>query len=526
MSKDIVNGNDTADVNEPVNNAESVDGAEILNNTDEHNDNIAESAETEINIDDIKGSEEGKTIGTEEIASIVSEKNNERDVEPAGDASLENNSTDDNVSPDMVSEVDAASDTNNIEETESDSAADDSGEAIETDGSNPDDTDSVDEEDNVKEKTGKKVKKVRKVKKPRKKRRIVLTVILSILALLVLAAIINWAIINANGKSTLYDKAESTGPVLERIQTEENTESEADTEAENDVIWQKGWVRYNGEIYQYNEDILTFLVMGIDKTTKVKVVESGVDGGQADLIMLAVFNPHTKTASLITVNRNTMTEIDVYDEKGEYLGKGIGQICLQHGYGDGATLSCERTEKAVSNLFYKLPIHGYLSINMGAIKAINSAVGGVTLTLDEDFKVVMDDVSVSLPKGEHTLTDDEAHVYIRYRDHSEFDSATTRLNRQKKYIAAFLSKLKEETAKDVTVPLKVYNELSPYIVTDITTSEMTYMVSNTYDYTFDFDNIYSLQGTTVIGKTEHEEFNYDPNQLYDMIIEIFYEKVE
>jgi anionic cell wall polymer biosynthesis LytR-Cps2A-Psr (LCP) family protein len=116
--------------------------------------------------------------------------------------------------------------------------------------------------------------------------------------------------------------------------------------------------------------------MGIDKTGKVKTVESGVDGGQADLIMLAVFNPHTKNVSLITINRNTMTEIDVYDDNGDYIGSGQGQICLQHGYGDGAELSCERTEKAVSNLFYNLPIHGYLSINMGAIKAINSAVGG------------------------------------------------------------------------------------------------------------------------------------------------------
>jgi anionic cell wall polymer biosynthesis LytR-Cps2A-Psr (LCP) family protein len=145
--------------------------------------------------------------------------------------------------------------------------------------------------------------------------------------------------------------------------------------------------------------------------------------------------------------------------------------------------------------------------------------------LDDDCQAEVGGVSVSLPKGEHTLTDDQAHLYIRHRDHSEFDSATTRLNRQKKYIAAFLSKLKEETAKDITVPLRVYNELSPYIVTDITTSEMTYMVSNTYNYKFDFENIYSLQGTTVIGKTEHEEFNYDPDQLYDMIIDIFYEKV-
>ena len=363
---------------------------------------------------------------------------------------------------------------------------------------------------------------IEKNKTAKKKKNLLLTVIFSMIALLILAGFVLWGIANISGKSNLYNKASSEGPILEAIQSEETS----NVESEKDITWKKGWIRYNDEIYQYNEDILTFLVMGIDKTSEVKVLESGVNGGQADLIMLAVFNPHTKTTSLITINRNTMTTIDVYDEKGGYMGSGPGQICLQHGYGDGATLSCERMEKAVSNLFYNLPIHGYFSINMGAIKAINSAVGGVTMTFDEDFNANLDGVSVSIPKGEHTFTDDEAHVYIRYRDHAEFDSATTRLNREKKYMAAFLSKLKEETAKDITVPLKVYNELSPYIVTDINTSEMTYMVSNTHNYKFDFNNIYSLEGTTVIGKTEHEEFNYDPDHLYDMIIKIFYEKVE
>ena len=162
---------------------------------------------------------------------------------------------------------------------------------------------------------------------------------------------------------------------------------------------------------------------------------------------------------------------------------------------------------------------------MGAIKDLNDAIGGVTVTLDEDFKATRK-YSVNISKGEHTLTGKEAYVYVGYRDVSVFDSATDRLNRQKKYIAAFISKLKQETAKDITLPIKIFNTLSPYIVTDIDTSEITYMVSNTINYKFDVDNIYSLEGTVAIGKTEHEEFTYDPDQLYDMIIEIFYEKVE
>lgn len=352
-----------------------------------------------------------------------------------------------------------------------------------------------------------------------KKRKInpLLVVLLVILAI-VIAGVLTFVILKAQGKKNLYGKAQSGGPELESIQSEEDI-----AEAESNPAWQKGWVRYNGDVYAYNEDILTFLVMGIDKQEEVKVVADGIKGGQADLVILAVVDPHKKTTSLITINRNTMTEIDVYDENGQYLGSGLGQLCLQHGYGDGAVISCERMVKAVSNLFYKLPIHGYISINMGAIKDINSAVGGVTITLNEDF---VTDKGVYLTKGTHTLTDEQAYTFVRYRDHDAFDSASERLNREKKYIAAFISNLKEKTAKDITAPVKIFNTLAPYIVTDISTSDLTYLVSNSYDYKFDTENIYSLKGTTAIGKTEHEEFTYDQDQLYDMIINLFYEKVE
>ena len=43
--------------------------------------------------------------------------------------------------------------------------------------------------------------------------------------------------------------------------------------------------------------------------------------------------------------------LDVYDEDGVYMGQYTKQITLQHGYGDGMELSCERSVAAVSRLF-------------------------------------------------------------------------------------------------------------------------------------------------------------------------------
>lgn len=328
-------------------------------------------------------------------------------------------------------------------------------------------------------------------------------------------ALAAWQIMNQVGKNELYAGASSSGPDL--------TASAANSAASEGENWQPGWVRYNGSVYEYNTNVLTFLIMGIDSDTKVRAARDGISGNQADAVFLLVADPDTKTFSLIAINRNTMTDIDVYDKNGAYVGSGKGQICLQHGYGDGKEQSCLRMEKAVSNLFYQLPINGYCAINMGAISEINDAVGGVTLE-------VLDDCTAwdsKLAKGKTvTLKGKEALSYTRYRDENEFDSASARLKRQEQYLGAFAQQLKSGLKKDPSLALNIYNTITPYMVTDIDASKITYMATNMNNYSFDSSRIYSLKGTTAIGKTKHEEFTYDEQQLYDLIIKVFYQKVE
>lgn len=152
-------------------------------------------------------------------------------------------------------------------------------------------------------------------------------------------------------------------------------------------VYQSGDVSFNGHVYRYNKDILTFLVLGIDRESEVPVVDENTNylkGGQSDTIFLMVMNPHDKSISVVAVNRNTMTDIDMYDSAGNYVRTAKAQICVQHGYGDGGKLSCERAQQTVSELFYNLPIHGYVSIGMGAVPTLNDAVGGVEVTLPTD----------------------------------------------------------------------------------------------------------------------------------------------
>jgi LCP family protein required for cell wall assembly len=353
-------------------------------------------------------------------------------------------------------------------------------------------------------------------RKKKDKRRKIMLMVLGGLVLFVVILCSAFQFIRAAGKSSLKSHAESARPELEIL-----TAAEEITEDE-ESRWQEGWIKYKGRIYAYNEDILTFLFMGIDKNSDVKEVKEGTNGGQADALFLAVMNPHNQSIQVIGINRNTMTDIDIYNEEGAYVNTIRAQIAVQHGFGNGVEESCEYQKKAVEKLFYGLPIHGYAAINMSAISTINDAIGGVDVTVLEDLTKI----DKSLQKGKNVhLMGDSAFWYIKYRNTAQFGSADLRLKRQKQYLTAFIAEAKTAVKKDVTTALDLYKAVLPQMVTDITLDELAYLAPVLADYQFDSDSFHMLEGETVMGDT-FEEFYYDENQLYEMILELFYEEVE
>ncbi len=318
------------------------------------------------------------------------------------------------------------------------------------------------------------------------------------------AAVVIW-----NGKSSLYKNASSDGPDL-------------DLEEAGDG-WEEGDIRYNGKVYRYNSDMLTFLFMGIDSNEMVEVKESGNEGGRADTLFLFCMNPHNEESYLIAINRNTMTDINIYGSNGAYLTTAVAQITLQHIYGDGAELSCERTVETVQKLFYDLPIHGYCAINMGGVPLLNDAVGGVEVVSLETFTGELS--GTEFVEGEtYLLVGSMAYDYVRSRDKDTFASADMRLARQKQYLISFAANAEAATKADLTLPVTMYSTLSKYMVTDLSVGQVTYLASQLISYSFDSDHMLTIGGETVMGD-EYEEFYIDEDSLYDIIIQVFYEEV-
>ena len=359
------------------------------------------------------------------------------------------------------------------------------------------------------------------IQRRKKKRRkkiilIVVTVLLGMICLLIAAYLVAGAV----GKHRLRSNVQTEAPMLDTAETETISEEE-------EQIWQPGWVKYKGQIYAYNEDILTFLFMGIDKNDdQVKEVAEGTNGGQADAQFLLLLNPHDKSARVLAINRNTMTDIDIYNEEGSYVNTITAQIAVQHGFGNGLEESCKYQVDAVRRLLYDIPIHGYCAINAKAVIPITDMVGGVELTVLEDVqKYGSKNHEVILTEGENKVLDGEAsYSYVRFRDVSIEKSADGRLERQKQWLTAFMKQVKEQTAEDFSLPVRLYNEITNYMVTDVSVDEVAYLTSIASDYSFEKEHMYSLKGETVMGE-KFEEFYVDDTALYELILELFYEPV-
>ena len=376
----------------------------------------------------------------------------------------------------------------------------------------------------------KNVPAVKREKKVKKNIPIGIRLVLYVMIFLIVMAflvLILFSVLRWSGRKKLYLEGTNAPDIGYAGEMPDETEqSEGETpgqENESVYVYQEGDVNYNGQMYRYNKDMLTILILGIDSNDPVPEVNENTNylkGGQSDAIFLFTMNPHDKTISVVAVNRNTMTDIDMYDKDNNYVKTVKAQLCVQHGYGDGNELSCERAEKTVSELLYNLPIHGYVSMRLGAIWRLNEAVGGVEVTLPFDVPEINQSAGATV-----RLYGQDAFYFLKYRSLDKFNSASERLEKDKIYLKAFMKQVFESTKSDISYPVKLYQIASSYIVTDISVDEMSYLASELLGYDIEGVKMYSVPGETVMGE-KFEEFYVNEVQLKEMLLDVFYEKVD
>lgn len=352
-----------------------------------------------------------------------------------------------------------------------------------------------------------------------------------VIASILLLTVVTLAILYHSGKSRLYAKAGRALPEA-MVSSDTDLEIAKDKAQLATVAWQDNWIAYDGKIYEYNEDTINLLFLGIDQHgfLQKETDYSNWESGQADAIFVLSLNPTDKTMKIVAIPRNSMVELNIYDANGMIANQIRNQICLQYGYAGGGKNGMEEMKRAVSEVLYDLPIHGVTVIAYDAISMLNDMIGGVDVVVLEDI-TQYDPIMV---QGENVhLMGEHAYLYVQYRDVTKVGSPTARLQRQKQYLSAFVEQAKIRAKQNILIVTDMYRGLEDYMKTDITLDEAVYLATEVLDYSFDLNSIFLLAGkdctTSFISEDGTEDFyddyELDEENLKKTVIDVFYNEV-
>lgn len=282
---------------------------------------------------------------------------------------------------------------------------------------------------------------------------------------------------------------------------------------------QSDTISYGGKEYRYNEHLSNFLFIGVDTREKVSEYEIREGAGRADAVFLLVYNRKEKSLQTILIPRDTMTQIEVLNPLGDSLGLSEDHINLQYAMGDGKHTSCRLMKDAVSRLLFDIPIQGYCSMNMDGIVPLTDALGGVTVTVPDDS---LAEVDPEFQPGAQVVIDGEnVETFVRYRDTEQSQSAMVRMNRQKVFLQEYAKKAREMAVEDYSLVTRLYDSVQDYLVSNIDIDYFAKLLSASSEDT----EIITIPGEGITGEI-YDEYHVDDDQLYEMVIQIFYEEVQ
>ncbi|MCV3213486.1 LCP family protein [Plectonema radiosum NIES-515] len=182
--------------------------------------------------------------------------------------------------------------------------------------------------------------------------------------------------------------------------------------------------------------------------------------GLADVMLLIKFDPEKKKLVMLSVPRDTRTEIEGY---------GIKKINAANTHGGPAL-----TAKTVSNLLDGVGIDRYIRINVLGVGKLIDALGGVTVYVPKDMKYQDDSqhLYINLKAGKQHLNGNQALQLLRFRHDENGDIG--RIQRQQMVMRALMDQSLNPTTL-AQLP-KVLDVVKEHIDTNLTVEELLALV--------------------------------------------------
>ena len=274
-------------------------------------------------------------------------------------------------------------------------------------------------------------------------------------------------------------------------------------------------VSYEGKNYRLKDGVTAILFLGIDYGAETHAEGTVGGGGRSDAIMLLVLDDQDRSTTVFLIPRDTMANVDVYKENGDYAFSAFIQVNMQYSFGNSKKRSCYLTKRLLSEILFDLRIDYTLSLDAAGISSVAEQLGGLTLTLEEDYT----DIDPSYQKGATiTLDGKTAERFVRSRDTDVSGSGMARMNRHFELLKSLFSQYEN---KDSEKQLKdILNTAESYIESDLSADTITKLASYRLK-----DTAVILPGKLVSGEF-HDEYYMDEEETKKVILELFYERVQ
>ena len=236
------------------------------------------------------------------------------------------------------------------------------------------------------------------------------------------------------------------------------------------------------EYSEYRDNKVSYLkgepfsvaIFGVDSDS-----ERGLSGGErSDAIMLLSINPKEKKTMLVSIPRDTRTEIVGHDtfEK------------INHAYAYGGP---EMAVNTVEN-FMGAPVDHYVAMNMDSVKHLIDSVGGVKVKSNGTFTVK----GIDFVEGEtYKMDGDTALKFIRSRYEEGSGGDKGRQARQQLVLESLATKML--SPKGLLHINSVFDTLGDNVKTDLSSREISLMALRYYGAKRNVERV-QLEGEDVV----------------------------
>ena len=291
-----------------------------------------------------------------------------------------------------------------------------------------------------------------------------LKIFVSILAILVIGILGYIYSIYANVKDSM-DTA-YTPVEVETFRTS-NTGTVADSSEDEESRTNAGAMTPS-ELLEAGEPV-SILLLGVDTGDLGRTEQ-----GRSDSMVVVTINPHTQKTTLLSIPRDTYTEIVGYGTSDK----------INHAYALGGTAMSINTVQQMLDI----PIDFYVMVNMAGIQEIVDAVGGITV----ESPLTFNQNGYDFVQGTNQLDGEAALAFARMR-YEDPAGDTGRQGRQRLVIEAVIRKL--ATPETLLNYQTILQSLSSNVQTSFQLSDFYTLQSQDYLGAVDNMNQQQLGGT-------------------------------